>query len=367
MGNCLQCFQNQTERPSNTHGTAAVAIATSSTSSSSPDWHHTSIDKRYAGQAGHLNANDQFHHLNYNTVKVGGGGTFYRERSHETDELLSTRSPLKPANYCDTKRSSFKKSLILLNGNSDIIAAVKESTEVSDNTLNKLFEEYKDPDEDMILAEGIERLCRDLNYQPDEFAILVLAWCLDASQMCRFTRPEFIEGLHKMRADTIDTIRKRLEQTIETLKVDSELFKQLYRFTFRFGLEPDQRILSLDMAISLWKLVFTVHTPELLNNWVHFLEQHPSIRGIPKDTWNMFLNFSEQCDIYNYDDTEAWPSLFDDFVDYEKARLETLQTNTTTEIARQAVSHDDDNNNDDNLHHYQKPREGSNDSNIEKL
>lgn len=83
MGNCLQCFQNQTERPSNTNGATAIAIATSSTSS--PDWHHTSIDKRYAGQAGHLNANDQFHHLNYNTVKVGGGGTFYRERSHGTN------------------------------------------------------------------------------------------------------------------------------------------------------------------------------------------------------------------------------------------------------------------------------------------
>lgn len=78
------------------------------------------------------------------------------------------------------------------------------------------------------------------------------------------------------------------------------------------------------MAISLWKLVFTVHTPELLGNWIHFLEQHPSIRGIPKDTWNMFLNFSEQCDINNYDDTEAWPSLFDDFVDYERSRLTTL-------------------------------------------
>lgn len=123
-------------------------------------------------------------------------------------------------------------------------------------------------------------------------------------------------------------------------------------------MEPDQRILSLDMAISLWKLVFTVHTPELLSKWIHFLEQHPSIRGIPKDTWNMFLNFSEQCDINNYDDTEAWPSLFDDFVDYEKSRLEvgdaaatettnTLMTSTTT------TSHDDDNNNDDPLQQKQ--------------
>ncbi|XP_011182329.2 DCN1-like protein 3 isoform X2 [Zeugodacus cucurbitae] len=264
--------------------------------------------------------------------------TCQKPHIEETDELLSPRSPLKNANNCDTKRSSFKKSLVLLNGNattmSDIITtAVKETLEVSDNTLNQLFEEYKDPEEDMILTEGIERLCHDLKYQPDEFAILVLAWCLDASQMCRFTKSEFIEGLHKMCADTIETVRIRLEQTIEMLKVDTEMFKQLYRFTFRFGLEPDQRILSLDMAISLWKLVFTVHTPELLGNWIHFLEQHPSIRGIPKDTWNMFLNFSEQCDINNYDDTEAWPSLFDDFVDYERSRLTTLTEMIESEAA----------------------------------
>lgn len=121
--------------------------------------------------------------------------------------------------------------------------------------------------------------------------------------------------------------------------------KQIYlcRCSFRFGLEPDQRILSLDMAISLWKLVFTVHTPDLLGKWIHFLEQHPGIRGIPKDTWNMFLNFSEQCDINNYDDTEAWPSLFDDFVDYEKSCTDALTIGT----------HDDDNNNDDPQQHKQ--------------
>ncbi|ALC42339.1 CG13322 [Drosophila busckii] len=324
MGNCLKCFQFQ---------------STSSTSSTS-----------LAAQQQQLPANCITANANsgncYDIVALNANerGANY-DRQRETDELLSNRTPLKPANNCDTKRNSFK-SLGLLNGSaptmSEIITtAVKETMEVSHQTLNKLFEQYKDPDEeDMILTEGIERLCNDLNYQPDEFAILVLAWCLDASQMCRFTKTEFIDGLHKMRADTIASIRLRLEQTIEMLKVDSEMFKQLYRFTFRFGLDPDQRVLSLEMAIDLWKLVFTVQTPDLFANWIDFLEKHPNIRRIPKDTWNMYLNFTEQCDIENYDDTEAWPSLFDDFVEYEKNR------------AREhgpAAIHDDDNNNDDPL------------------
>lgn len=150
--------------------------------------------------------------------------------------------------------------------------------------------------------------------------------------MCRFTKSEFIQGCRSMGADTIAGIRRRLEETVAALRaegpatdgpaatVGSDQFKQLYRFTFVFGLEPGFRIVSLDMAIILWRLVFTVHTPAILDRWLYFLEQHPNIRGVPKDTWNMFLNFAESVDITAYDDTEAWPSLFDDFVEYETDR-----------------------------------------------
>lgn len=198
--------------------------------------------------------------------------------------------------------------------------AAKEHQQVSDNTLNALFEAYKDVQQDAILSEGIERLCADLGYRPDDFAILVLAWRLKASEMCRFTKAEFIQGLQSMRADTIAECRRRLEEIIDQLRTDADMFKQLYRFTFLFGLEPGFRIVCLDMAIILWRLVFTVHTPPILDRWLHYLGQHPNIRGVPKDTWNMFLNFAETCDITAYDDTEAWPSLFDDFVEYETDR-----------------------------------------------
>lgn len=81
-----------------------------------------------------------------------------------------------------------------------------------------------------------------------------------------------------------------------------------------------QRILPVDTAIVLWKLIFNVREPAILHRWLNFLESQDSIRGIPKDTWNMFLNFAESVhngDLSNYDDTEAWPSVFDDFVEYE--------------------------------------------------
>lgn len=265
MGNCLKCFQSAAEQSMPTNASSP----NSHNSNSNACQTATSLANCYESVGINPNANERCALGGYSIVNNSIVIQSLRNLSYsglctlETDELLSSRTPLKPAkaNNCDTKRNSFK-SLGLLNGSaptmSDIITtgesafirlpwrhthsifyiliAVQESMEVSHQTLSKLFDVYKDPDdEEMILTDGIERLCNDLNYQPDEFAILVLAWCLDASQMCRFTKVEFIEGLHKMRADTIDSIRVRLEQTIEMLKADAEMFKQLYRFTFRYA------------------------------------------------------------------------------------------------------------------------------------
>jgi len=190
----------------------------------------------------------------------------------------------------------------------------------SDSKLNALFDLYKDED-DCILEEGIEKLCNDLQLSPDEFKVLLLAWKLDAKQMCCFTREEFTCGLRNLRVDSLKSLQNRLPELVTEVKNNDESFKNLYRFTFKFGLDSasGQRILPVDMAIILWKLVFTVREPPILERWLNFLKKHEQYRGIPKDTWNMFLNFSDTVgnDLSSYDDNEAWPSLFDDFVEYE--------------------------------------------------
>lgn len=193
--------------------------------------------------------------------------------------------------------------------------------DVSEVKINNLFDAYKEPNKDVILADGIEKLCSDLDLSPDEFKVLILAWRFNAEQMCQFTRSEFVTGCKNMHVDSLKGIQQRLPDIVNEVSRDSEVFKDLYRFTFRFGLDVSrgQRILPSDMAICLWKLVFTVREPRILCRWLNFLESHPHVRGIPRDTWNMFLNFAETVadDLSSYDDTEAWPSLFDDFVEYE--------------------------------------------------
>lgn len=196
---------------------------------------------------------------------------------------------------------------------------------VSETKINQLFDQYKDSLEDTILAEGIENLCNDLQLNPDDFKVLVLAWKLNASQMCRFTKPEFVQGLKDMKTDSIKSVQLKLSEIITDLNRESEQYKDLYRFTFKFGLDVSsgQRILPTDIAVVLWRLVFTSNEPPILDRWLAYLENNPHIRGIPKDTWYMFLNFCEFVgnDLSSYDDTEAWPSLFDDFVEYENDQM----------------------------------------------
>lgn len=181
-----------------------------------------------------------------------------------------------------------------------------------------LFEKYRDPEEDAVLAEGIVRLCDDLGVRPEEFRVLLIAWKFGAQQMCRFTRDEFLGGCRALRADSISAIQTRFPELVSEAR-EPVRFRDLYRFTFRFGLETGQRTLPTDMAAQLWRLVFSLEPPPVLERWLAFLESHPEVRGITSDTWNMFLHFAETAgrDLSTYDDSEAWPSLFDDFVEYE--------------------------------------------------
>ena len=193
------------------------------------------------------------------------------------------------------------------------------STSNKHSQIEKYFNLYRDKEVDIILAEGMERFCIDLSVDPTEFIVLVLAWKFEASQMCRFTREEFINGCKKMEAFDAKSLRNRFPQLLQDAR---SKFKDLYQFTFSFGLDHStgQRSLPTDMAVQLWDLVFTQEKPQVLERWFRFLGES-DMRGISRDTWNMFLDFCQNVapDLSNYDESEAWPTLFDDFVECELA------------------------------------------------
>ncbi|XP_036406493.1 DCN1-like protein 3 [Megalops cyprinoides] len=201
--------------------------------------------------------------------------------------------------------------------------------------IEELFSCYKDEQDDAILEEGMERFCNDLCVDPAEFRVLLLAWKFQAATMCKFTRKEFVEGCKAIKADSLEGICARFPCMLLEAQVE-EKFKDLYRFTFQFGLDSEegQRSLHRDIAIALWRLVFTQDTPAILECWLDFLTENPSgVKGISRDTWNMFLNFTQVIgpDLSNYSEDEAWPSLFDTFVEWEMERRKKEEERRCTE------------------------------------
>jgi len=195
---------------------------------------------------------------------------------------------------------------------------------ILDRHIGAFFDRYRDADVDCILADGIEMFCTDIRVQPDEFSVLVLAWKFNAEAMCRFTREEFISGCHALGGtDSPQAVRAQLPAIVAEVCENKDRFRELYRWTYRFGLDVGQRTLPLSMALSLWRLVFSVNPPPVLERWLAFLEHRRSATsGIMRDTWDMFLLFTEVIgeDFERYDESEAWPSLIDDFVEYENDR-----------------------------------------------
>ena len=203
---------------------------------------------------------------------------------------------------------------------SHIIMKSPQGTVKGEDPLEKMFQKYKDSEEDAILAEGMLKFCEDLEVDPTEFIVLVLAWKFGAKQMCKFTREEFFNGLKSINSSSISSLKASFPKLKDEIKLSNK-FQNLYQFTFGFGLDhgSGQRVLPVEMAVPLWELVFSQQPPDILARWCNFLRA-AQIKGISKDTWNLFLPFSlsVSSDLTNYDESEAWPSLFDDFVEYEK-------------------------------------------------
>ena len=132
-----------------------------------------------------------------------------------------------------------------------------------------------------------------------------------------------------MAVDSIDGLKEALQsaQENQTNKNDAD-FKGMYKWAYNFTLDKEkgEKKLTDETAIALWKMVYGNRQPAIFERWVTFLEASPiekEKKGIPRDVWIMFANFADVIgtDLSLYNPEEAWPVLIDDFVEYEKDRL----------------------------------------------
>lgn len=97
------------------------------------------------------------------------------------------------------------------------------------------FSEYTTAAEPETLGpESMERFCEDIGVEPENVAMLVLAYKMGARQMGYFTQTEWMKGMTELQCDSAAKMPAKLDAMRAGLS-DYTAFKGVYRYAYDFA------------------------------------------------------------------------------------------------------------------------------------
>lgn len=97
------------------------------------------------------------------------------------------------------------------------------------------FNEYTTAAEPETLGpESMERFCEDIGVEPENVAMLVIAYKMGARQMGYFTQAEWMKGMTELQCDSAAKMPAKLEAIRAGLS-DYTAFKGVYRYAYDFA------------------------------------------------------------------------------------------------------------------------------------
>lgn len=186
--------------------------------------------------------------------------------------------------------------------------------------IERLFNQFKEPNEEKIGPEGMQALFNALEVDPLDIISLVFAWKLHATVPFEFSRTEFVNGCTALEVDSIEKLKAVLPSLKESLNNERD-FRNFYMFAFDYNKPPEQRSLPIETARQLFPLILEGRFAHL-DLWNEFLQDRK--QAISRDTYSLLLDFTQSIDddLSNFDEENgAWPVLLDEFVDFAKPRI----------------------------------------------
>lgn len=189
------------------------------------------------------------------------------------------------------------------------------ATSSSSAKKNGFFEAYSNPATDIIEPDGIERFCADINVDPSDRKVLLLAWKMRAKRMGYFTREEFQSGIAVLKATSAASVQRALPSLETEVDCNPDAYRDFCTFAFKYCLtEVSQKLIDIDTAITM--LTIVMPQDPLVPRFCEFLKEQTEYKVVNFDQWTSFLRFSQEMkpDLSDYKEEDAWPILLDNFV-----------------------------------------------------
>eukprot|EP00752_Nemacystus_decipiens_P012031 g10666.t1 len=189
---------------------------------------------------------------------------------------------------------------------------------VDPRKLDDWFNRYADGDEkDSILDDGIEKFYAELGVDTQDLIVLIISWKMEAEEMCVYSRGEWQKGMSKLGVSST----RQLRQQLDTLRGEvadrrSQTFREFYMFCFEYAKERGKKSIELEVCLSVWDLALQGPEFPLLKDFSEFL-RGAKVPVVTKDMWAQTLAFFCQvdADLSNFDESDAWPVVVDEFVE----------------------------------------------------
>lgn len=99
------------------------------------------------------------------------------------------------------------------------------------NSNNKSSPRYTTDDPTQLGPDGMERFCEDIKLEPENVAMLCIAFKMNAKNMGYFTQAEWLKGLAdpEVQADTPGKLQNKLNYFYDLLN-DPMSFKMIFRY-----------------------------------------------------------------------------------------------------------------------------------------